>query len=155
MWKTLAVVAVAGLAAVSARDAPQASSDEFRLVVNVTDRGRDWAVPVHNTYVASIHVGAGLALVGNTDRVDSARVFYQNGTADERRAGAQTVVTDGGTPPFPSGLRLVRDAADATVSTARLDAGPGSRGVGLSAPPEPLVFLGPETWLACNQSIPY
>lgn len=131
------------------------ASNGFHLVVNVTDASKDFTPPIQNTYVASIHVGAGLALVGNIASTKNARVFYQNGTADERHSGETTVITDSGTPYFPSGIKLVQDKASDKVSTAHLDAGPGTDGIGLAGLSNPYVFLKPETWLACNESIPY
>ncbi|KAM4056329.1 hypothetical protein HRG_003246 [Hirsutella rhossiliensis] len=130
-------------------------SNGFHLVVNVTDGSKDFSPSIQNTYVSSIHVGAGLALVGNIASPSNARIFYQNGTADEHRYRKTTVITDSGTPSFPSGIKLVRDKGSDAVSTAHLDAGPGTSGIGLTGFPEPYVFLNPETWLACNESIPY
>ncbi|PHH81231.1 hypothetical protein CDD82_1208 [Ophiocordyceps australis] len=157
---TLGLVGLSAQSAITLRQVtpryPSTSqSDAFRLVINLTDPSRDFSPSVQNTYVASIHVGAGLALVGNVDSTPNARIFYQNGTAEQRRDGHSTVITDSGTPPFPSGLRLTKDGPDAKVSTAHLDAGQGTPGIRLSNFPEPYVFLNPETWLACNQSLAY
>ncbi|KJZ74476.1 hypothetical protein HIM_06072 [Hirsutella minnesotensis 3608] len=161
---TAAIICLLGLAAAKplAADAtakpryPQASKSRgFHLVVNVTDRSRDFSPPIQNTYVASIHTGAGLALVGNVRGTDNARIFYQNGTAEERRSSTTTVITDSGTPSFPSGVQLVKDKDSDFTSTAHLDAGPGTRGVRISRSPESYAYLLPETWLACNESLPY
>ncbi|EQL03181.1 hypothetical protein OCS_01104 [Ophiocordyceps sinensis CO18] len=131
-------------------------SNAFRLVIDVTDASKDFTPSIRNTYIASIHVGAGLALVGNIASANNARIFYQNGTADEYRSHQTTVITDSGTPSFPSGFRLVaEDKGSEVASTIHLDAGPGTPGIGLNRFPEPLAFLFPDTWLACNQSIPY
>ncbi|PHH60928.1 hypothetical protein CDD81_1039 [Ophiocordyceps australis] len=156
---TLGLVGLSAASAIVRQVTPNyaqtSQSDAFNLVINVTDPARDFTPSVQNTYVASIHVGAGLALVGNVDSTQNARIFYQNGTAEQRRDGHSTVITDSGTPPFPSGLRLTKDDASAKVSTAHLDAGQGTPGIRLSNFPEPYVFLNPETWLACNESLPY
>jgi len=111
----------------------------------------NWMVGV----LAAALAGAGLALVGNIPTTDNARVFYQNGTAEERRFGRSNVLTDGGTPPFPQGLKLVKDAGSDTLSTANLNAGLGTPGVGIAGFPNPYAFLYPETWAACNESLPY
>ncbi|KAJ6438351.1 oxidoreductase CipA-like [Purpureocillium lavendulum] len=129
-------------------------SKGFHLVVNVTDPSRDFEPSIQNSYIASIHTGAGLALVGNVPSTQNARVFYQNGTSEEKRTGRSNVITDSGTPPFPSGLKLTKDKGS-DVSTADLNAGSGSPGVGLAAFPSPYSYLYPETWLACNESLPY
>ncbi|PNY23894.1 Uncharacterized protein TCAP_06164 [Tolypocladium capitatum] len=159
----LGLVGLAGLAAASpVPDLPvvprypgTALSKGFHLVINVTDDCKDLHPSIQNTYVTSIHTGAGLALVGNSPQPQYARIFYQNGTAEEKRFGAVTTISDSGTPPFPSGLKLVKDPASETVSTAHLDAGLGSEGVGIAAFPEPYAFLTPETYAACNESLPY
>ncbi|PHH85436.1 hypothetical protein CDD83_417 [Cordyceps sp. RAO-2017] len=130
-------------------------SKGFNLVVNVTNPKLDFKPSIQNTYVSSIHVGAGLALVGESPKAPDARVFYQNGTAYDKMYHKSTVVTDSGTPAFPSGIKLVKDGPSLMVSTARLDAGSGTPGIGIVALPEPVAYLGPETWAACNQSIPY
>ncbi|POR36790.1 Uncharacterized protein TPAR_03046 [Tolypocladium paradoxum] len=130
-------------------------SKAFHLVINVTDRCKDFNPPIQNTYIASIHTGAGLALVGNLADEGYARIFYQNGTAQEQRSGGITTISDSGTPPFPSGFKLVKDPGSETVSTAHLDGGLGSKGVGITTFPEPYAFLMPETYAACNESLPY
>ena len=130
-------------------------SKGFHLVINVTDDCKDFNPHIQNTYIASIHTGAGLALVGNSADVEVARVFYQNGTAQEKRDNEMTTITDGGTPLFPSGLQLFKETDSDVASTVNLDAGPGSKGVGISSFPEPYAFLTPETYAACNQSLPY
>ncbi|KND93971.1 hypothetical protein TOPH_01542 [Tolypocladium ophioglossoides CBS 100239] len=130
-------------------------SKGFRLVINVTDHCKDFHPPIQNTYISSIHTGAGLALVGNSADAEYARIFYQNGTAQEKRFGGITTISDSGTPPFPSGFKLVKDPGSETVSTAHLDGGLGSKGVGITAFPEPYAFLTPETYAACNESQPY
>ncbi|OAQ64731.1 hypothetical protein VFPPC_05966 [Pochonia chlamydosporia 170] len=134
---------------------PKSTSKGFHLVVNVTDLSKDFQPPIQNTYVSSIHVGAGLALVGQSSGADYARIFYQNGTVSEQRYGQSNVLSDSGTPPFPSGLKLVKDPNSETVSTAHLDGGAGQSGIGISRFPEPYAFLYPETWVACNESQPY
>ncbi|KAG8422230.1 hypothetical protein J3459_010570 [Metarhizium acridum] len=121
----------------------------------VTDPSKDFQPPVHNTYVSSIHVGAGLAHVGQSAGTGSGRIFYQNGTVAEQRYSQSNVLSDGGAPLFPSGLKLVKDPNSQTVSTAHLDAGPGLAGIGITRFPVPYAFLYPETWVACNESLPY
>ncbi|KAF5133172.1 hypothetical protein E5D57_003795 [Metarhizium anisopliae] len=133
----------------------KSTSKGFHLVVNVTDPSKDFESPVHNTYVSSIHVGAGLALVGQSTGTGYGRIFYQNGTVDEQRYSQSNILSDSGTPPFPSGLKLVKDPNSQTVSTAHLDGGPGQSGIGITRFPEPYAFLDPETWVACNESQPY
>ncbi|KJK80656.1 hypothetical protein H634G_03805 [Metarhizium anisopliae BRIP 53293] len=126
----------------------KSTSKGFHLVVNVTDPSKDLEPPVQNTYVTSIHVGAGLALVGQSAGTGYGRIFYQNGTVDEQRNSQSNVLSDSGTPPFPSGLKLVKDSDSQTVSTAHLDGGAGQSGIGITHFPEPYAFLYPETWQA-------
>ncbi|CAM1508161.1 Fc.00g050090.m01.CDS01 [Cosmosporella sp. VM-42] len=131
---------------------PKSSSKGFTLVVNVTDPSAQLAHAVQNTFVSSIHTGAGLALVGVNS--DSGRIFYQNGTVGERKEGKATIITDGGTPLTPSGFQLAKVTGAAPSSTS-LNFGPGTPGVQLSSFPEGYAFLLPQTYLACNESIAY
>ncbi|KHO01429.1 uncharacterized protein MAM_00430 [Metarhizium album ARSEF 1941] len=133
----------------------KSASKGFRLVVNVTDPSTDFQPPIQNTYVSSIHVGAGLALVGQGPDAARGRIFYQNGTVTQQRYSQSNVLSDSGTPPFPSGLKLVKDPDSETLSTAHLDGGPGQAGIGITRFPEPYAFLYPETWVACNESLRY
>jgi hypothetical protein len=132
---------------------PTSTSQGFHLVVNVTDPSADFDPPINNQYVTSIHVGPPLNLVGVSPT--AGRIFYQNGTAEEVRYGQSTVISDGATPPSPFGLSLAPDEGSDVVSTARLDAGPGTTGIVLSRFPEPYVFLLPQTYLACKEFVEY
>lgn len=134
---------------------PKSTSKGFHLVVNVTDPSKDFHPPIQNTYVTSIHVGAGLALVGQNAGTEYGRIFYQNGTVAEKRYSQSNVLSDSGTPPFPSGLKLTKDPNSETVSTAHLDGGSGDAGIGITRFPEPYAFLYPETWVACNETLQY
>ncbi|KMQ81464.1 hypothetical protein RF55_26248, partial [Lasius niger] len=110
-------------------------SKGFRLAINVTDHSNVLYSLIQNKYIGSIHVGAGLALVGWAPDTEYARIFYQNGTAEEHRSGM--------------------DKKSPAVSTAHLDAGPGTPGIYIAPVPEPYAFLFPDTWTACNESISY
>ena len=131
---------------------PKSSSQGFNLVVNVTDPSAELAQAVQNTFITSLHTGAGLALVGVNS--DSGRIFYQNGTSGEEEERQATIITDGGTPLTPSGFQLTKDSEE-TLSSASLNFGPGTPGVQLSSFTEGYVFLLPETYVACNESIAY
>lgn len=89
-------------------------SKGFNLVINVTDPSRDLSPSIQNTYVTSIHVGAGLKLVGNSADPEAGRLFYVNGTAEEAFYGQSSIVTDGGTPPFPRASRSSRTRTPST-----------------------------------------
>ncbi|KAH6987738.1 hypothetical protein BKA56DRAFT_477955 [Ilyonectria sp. MPI-CAGE-AT-0026] len=128
------------------------TSKGFKLVVNVTDPSRDFKPSIQNTFVTSIHTGAGLALVGVI--AGDGRIFYQNGTEKEQEDSRATIITDGGTPLTPSGLKLTQDSKSKTLSTAHLDFGLGTPGVQLSSS-KTYSFVLPETYLACNESLAY
>lgn len=131
------------------------SSQGFNLVVNVTDPTRDLTPSVQGNFVNSIHVGAGLALVGVGAPDNNPRIFYQNGTADELEYSQGTVVSDGGSPLAPYGFSLTADEGSQSASTAHLNGGFGTKGVGLTVFPEPYTFLFPENFAVCNESVPY
>ncbi|TWU72240.1 hypothetical protein ED733_000307 [Metarhizium rileyi] len=134
---------------------PIFGSKAFRLVINVTDRSNDLIPSIQNTYVSSIHVGAGLAILGKSADIKKGRIFYQNGTMIEYQTYLSNVLSDSGTPPFPSGITLVRDLGTKTVSTGHLDGGAGDAGIGITRFPEPYAYLYPETWVACPEAQPY
>lgn len=131
---------------------PTSSSKGFNLIVNVTDPSADFSPSIQNNFVTSIHVGAGLALVGVS--AERGRLFYQNGTTAEWDNGQATTITDGGTPATPAGLKLRKDEGSPDVSTANLDFGYGTPGVQLSSGEGYSVLL-PETYAACNESLSY
>lgn len=133
---------------------PTTQSQGFNLIVNVTDPSTDFTPSIQNNFITTIHTGAGLALVGVSEK--QGPVFYQNGTADDEKDHRATVVTDLGTPETPAGLKLVTADGDSDgVKTASLDFGYGTPGVQLSTSPEPYRYLLPDTYLACNQSLEY
>lgn len=131
------------------------TSKGFNLVVNLTDPSADFSPSIKNAFIASIHTGAGQALVGITSDVTRSRIFYQNGTVEENRYGQSNVLSDGGTPPTPQGFQLTKDDGSETLSTATMNFGPGTPGIALSRFPEPYSFLIPETFVACNTSLAY
>lgn len=130
------------------------TSKGFNLQLRLADPKKDLPTPVANTYLTSIHVGAGLALVGNTDDISRARTFYVNGT-DEEGSEKWTTISDGATAPVPFGLSLVsEDTLNKYVRTAHLDAGEGSPGIfvtGEEGTPE----LAPMNWMACDEPLKY
>ncbi|KAM5342373.1 hypothetical protein ACJ41O_013339 [Fusarium nematophilum] len=130
---------------------PRSTSKGFKLVVNVTDHSRDFDPPIHNSFVTSIHTGAGLALVGVIEK--GGRIFYQNGTREERQNGQATVLTDGGTPLTPSGIALEKESK--TLYGTTLNFGPGTPGVQLNALDDPYTYLLPETFVACSEKLDY
>jgi len=129
------------------------TSKGFHLVVNVTDPAADFTPSINNWYVNSIHIGPPNNLLGVTE--EPGRIFYQNGTAEEVFYAQSTVISDGATPPLPFGLSLVPDEGSDVVSTGRLDAGEGTKGVGITRFPEPYAFLRPETFIACDEFVEY
>lgn len=133
---------------------PTSSSKGFRLVANVTDTSRDLSPSVQNQYVTSIHVGAGLNLVGVGSK-DVSRLFYINGTTGEFMRGEATTVTDGATPLVPFGFTLTEDSADSAMSTAHLNGGPGTKGDVTTRIPVPYVFLAPEQMAICDEYVAY
>lgn len=160
MLVSAAVLGLAGVAAASPvaivpNYPPHELSTGFRLVVNVTDKTLDFHPSIQGFYLNSIHVGAGLNNVGIGAKSDNSNIYYQNGTAAEYRYHASTLITDEATPLSPFGLSLAKDAGSDAVSTAYVNGGPGTAGVGLSQFPEGFLFLEPETFLVCNESLAY
>ncbi|EGR49265.1 uncharacterized protein TRIREDRAFT_76971 [Trichoderma reesei QM6a] len=160
MLASAAVLALVGAAAASPMAVvpnypPTMQSTGFRLVVNVTDKARDFTPSIQNLYINTIHVGAGLNQVGLGTKDNNPSIWYQNGTAADSRFGASTLITDQGTPLSPYGLSLVKNEGSATLSTARADGGLGTKGVAISHFPEGYRYLVPETYVVCNESLAY
>ncbi|RYP73696.1 hypothetical protein DL769_004167 [Monosporascus sp. CRB-8-3] len=136
---------------------PTSTSKGFRLIVNVTDPTKDLSPPVNGWSFSTVHTGAGLS-----DAVVSAdqgigRIYYQNGTAEEIRYKSGSVLSDGGTPLFPWGIR-VQARGEADEPAVRVNAGSGTKGVALSAFPEPYSYLtgtNPGVYAVCPRFIPY
>lgn len=131
----------------------RSSSKGFKLRVNVTDPSRDFDPPIQNFLITTIHTGAGLSSVGVIK--NNGRIFYQNGTKEQRNDGLATVLTDGGTPLTPSGLALEAENESETLFATSLNFGPGTPGVQLNKPDDPYTYMLPETFVACNESLPY
>ncbi|KAJ4148196.1 hypothetical protein LMH87_002677 [Akanthomyces muscarius] len=163
MIAPIAAVGLAGLAAaaptVPAPVYPEfTTSNAFNLVLNVTDASKDLSPSVHGSFITSIHVGPPFNYVGQTADAGSARTFYVNGTGLEVRFGNSNTVSDGGSPPFPEVLSLVKDEGSETLSTLFLNAGNGGEGnyrIGVTAFPNPIPELYPTTYVACKEPLAY
>ncbi|KAJ4168043.1 hypothetical protein NW754_011857 [Fusarium falciforme] len=131
----------------------RSTSTGFKLIVNVTDHSKDFDPPINNYEITTIHVGAGLSLVGVVEQ--DGRVFYQNGTKDQRQDGEATVLTDGGTPLTPAGLAIQQNKENKQLYDASLNFGPGTPGVQLNALDDPYTYMLPETFVACDESLEY
>ncbi|KAI0466020.1 hypothetical protein F4859DRAFT_340816 [Xylaria cf. heliscus] len=81
---------------------PNELSTGFRLVANVTDPATDLTPSVDGWELQGIHTGAGLNDAVLTS--ETGRIFYHNGTAAEIRFGEGSILSDGGSPPFPYGI---------------------------------------------------
>jgi hypothetical protein len=127
------------------------TSKGFNLIVNLTNPSDDFDPPIHKSFVTTIHVGAGLSLVGIS--AEKGPVFFQNGTDEERTAGQSTVVTLGGTPPTAAGFKLTPGDQPAGFASGDLDFGLGTPGIAIHG--EPVAYLTPETFYACNEPLEY
>ncbi|KAK2592630.1 hypothetical protein QQS21_009657 [Conoideocrella luteorostrata] len=154
MLYTAAILGLLGLSAASplvSRDKLQTSaSTGFHLIVNVTDRSRDLADPVHRQYLNSIHMGPPYSLLG-AGSSKSARVFYQNGTRFET---TWRIVSDGGKPEIPYGIKMHTDGGAKITSTLTLEAGPG-RYIGLTSPGRHYLALNVGLLAFCREAVPY
>ena len=131
----------------------ESTSKGFNLIVNVTDSSLDFKPSINNYFVTTIHVGAGLNLVGVNN--ETGPVFYQNGTQKEWKNNKATVLFDSGQPLTPAGISLAKDKGQSDISTASLNFGPGTPGVQLTSSSFKYSFLLPGTYLACKQKLDY
>ncbi|KAI0131778.1 hypothetical protein BJ170DRAFT_220232 [Xylariales sp. AK1849] len=168
MLNTVLSLGLAGLASaapLTSRQVPHypptALSTAFRLIANVTDPATDFNPPVNNWVFNAIHTGAGFNdAVLLADGADSGRIFYQNGTVEEIRYNDGSVLTDGGTPPFPFGIYVSSaDESDSDgLNDVSVNVGSGTKGVELEHFPTVYPTLrgpAPGTYIACNQTVPY
>ncbi|KAI1075762.1 hypothetical protein F5B20DRAFT_558524 [Whalleya microplaca] len=143
---------------------PTSSSTGFRLIANVTDPSTDLNPPINNWVFSGIHVGAGLndAVLLADSGADTGRIFYHNGTAEEIRYGKGSILTDGGTPPFPFGIYVQGNNESAPQDPSEygvdVNVGSGTIGVSLEQFPDPYTYLtGGSTgvFIACPRNEPY
>ncbi|KAI0012453.1 hypothetical protein F4779DRAFT_67114 [Xylariaceae sp. FL0662B] len=143
---------------------PTSASKGFRLIANVTDPSTDLTPSVNGWVFNGLHVGAGLndAVLLADGGEDTGRIFYHNGTAEEIRYGKGSIVTDGGTPPFPFGIYVQGNnesaPADPSEYGVTVNVGSGTIGVSLAAFPDPYTYLTSApagVFIACPRNEPY
>lgn len=129
-------------------------STGFYLTAHVSDAAHDLTPPINGWVLGTAHTGAGLnaAVLYSSN----GRLFYENGTAEQARARQATLITDGGTPLFPSSL-ILQPAGEAPRITD-IDFNQGTA-VGVveskKGGPKLVNGLGEGTFLACNATVPY
>jgi len=114
---------------------PTSLSSYFDIVVNVT--GLDLVPPINGHFLAAYQIAAGQDYVSVVPNTTIARVFYQNGTAEQVRYGQATIQTDSGEPPLSYGLNL----PVVNPGLLTLNAGTGTHGLQLTQFPNPLTTV--------------
>ncbi|GAW23417.1 hypothetical protein ANO14919_129760 [Xylariales sp. No.14919] len=139
---------------------PNELSTGFRLVANVTDPATDLTPSVDGWELRGIHTGAGLNDAVLTS--ETGRIFYHNGTASEIHYAQGSILSDGGSPPFPYGIYVqTADEFDATYPAEHdvtINVGSGTIGVSLLAFPDPYFYVTAHaqgTFVACPRTVPY
>lgn len=134
---------------------PQESAG-FQLVAVVTNPSTDLSPSINFFTVTAIHTGAGQALPVLSHDHRSAAVWYLNGTETQIKDDEASLLTDAGTPPFPSGLGF--DTAPNGIGSLSVNAGPGAQGVGLTQLRDLFFLSAPGnqgTYMACPEAVPY
>jgi hypothetical protein len=130
-------------------------STGFHLVAHVTNPAHDLTPSVEGWSLAGIHTGAGFNAAVLDASASSGRLFYQNGTVTQVARRQATVVTDGGTPPFPMSLQVQAPGEPRQIAGINVAQGtPGRvdvRGVLVNG----LAESRGGTYLACRQTVPY
>lgn len=130
---------------------PRSTSENFRLIANVTKH--DLTPSVNGFELASYHIGAGQGYaVLTNDTPSTGRIFYTNGTAEEIRYRRSNILSDGGTPLFPFGIVLNED------KSVSVNAGLGTAGVNLALFPDPISKLsavGKDGFYACQSNLSF
>ncbi|KAK5137662.1 hypothetical protein LTR08_007957 [Meristemomyces frigidus] len=134
------------------------TSPNFRLIANITCE--DLTPSLQNWPLTSYHTGAGTALAVLTPPTANAtgRAFYLSGTVSDIQASNASVLSDGGTPPFPYGLVVPAASASGAQRAVQINAGDGTPGVNFSHSPPTSPFLTYDAagaWYACNATLPY
>ncbi|KAI1372772.1 hypothetical protein F4677DRAFT_449029 [Hypoxylon crocopeplum] len=143
---------------VSAAPSPATGvSKGFKLVAHIISADKTLSVPIQGALLEGAHVGAGLntAILNTTS---PGQIFYQNGTAEEVSSGKSSILSDGGTPPFPFGVRVTLNSSDLIEPVAlAINGDIGTPGVTLTTP-----VLGPgelkyekASFIACDETIAY
>ncbi|KAI2613425.1 hypothetical protein GGR54DRAFT_615784 [Hypoxylon sp. NC1633] len=132
-------------------------SNGFKLVANVIGAPKALSVPVQGAFLGGAHVGAGLSIAA-LNLTSPSPIFYQNGTAEAIADGTSNILTDGGTPPFPEGLRVLLNAtAPSNPVEAQINAGIGTPGVTITKPVAGPGILKYESasFIACDETLAY
>ncbi|OAA64091.1 hypothetical protein LEL_10611 [Akanthomyces lecanii RCEF 1005] len=140
-----------GLAALTTASPLPTYADAFKLQVQVTDLTKDFTPPIHNKYVVSVHIGAGMDMVTPALH-DEASTFHTNGTDTDIWAARGTIVTGFGR--YAQSWHTVRSPDDANLSSAILQYGPGTEGVRVIFERGDLM-LGPGQYMVCDRKLPY
>ena len=124
------------------------TSKGFNLYAHVTGGNSELAQSVEGLTVTTAHTGAGqnAAVLSDT----SARLFYQNGTAE---SGTSSIVTDGGTPasiPFSLSVQPAEEAR----RLLEISVGYGTPNF-VDAQGTLVNGLGEGTYVVCDAVIPY
>lgn len=138
----------------AAEAATTSKSKAFYLAAHVSEHDLD--PPINGWLLGTAHTGAGLsAAVFYGPSTSEARLFYENGTAEQAAHRQTTIITDGGTPPAPSSL--IVQAADQPPHIADIDFNQGTPNAILDGSPSPHLVSGVAagTFLACNATVPY
>lgn len=135
-------------------------SKGFYLFAYATDPSHPLTPAIDGLVLSTAHTGAGLnaAVFYDTD-TSTGRLFYQNGTAEQAASGDTTIVTDGGTPLFPSSLQVQSQSEARQI--ADISVGYGTPNVIVERDEELVVLANmldeaqKGTYLACNATVPY
>lgn len=138
------------------------SSKGFKLVASIVGPSKDLSVPIQGALLGGAHVGAGLS-TAVLNATSPGVIFYQNGTAEEVEHNLSSILSDGGTPLYPYGLRATLNATDATSPVAlAINGGIGTTGLTLTKPaggssssqPGELKW-GAASFIACDETLAY
>ncbi|KAL2136151.1 hypothetical protein VTI74DRAFT_5204 [Chaetomium olivicolor] len=132
-------------------------SKGFRLIAHLTDPSHDLNPPVNGWALGTIHTGAGQNAAVFSEPSSYSRIFYQNGTAEQVASRQTTIVTDSGTPPFPSSL--ITQGAGEPPRIVDISVGEGTANAVVEKENEggPVLVngLGEGSYMACKAVVPY
>ncbi|KAL2153849.1 hypothetical protein VTH82DRAFT_2525 [Thermothelomyces myriococcoides] len=154
--------AIPTLALAATTVAALSKSKGFNLAAHVTDPDSDLSPSVDGLLLTTAHTGAGFnAAVFDDASAGYERIFYQNGTDDDGASSksSSTLLTDGGTPPFPYSLQVQPRGEPRRIVDISVGQGThhyvDARGRLVNAEDAEGEGAGSGSWLACNAVVPY
>ncbi|KAJ4290077.1 hypothetical protein N0V88_006583 [Collariella sp. IMI 366227] len=154
---TTLTLTAAATALPSQRRTTCSQSKGFRLITRLLNPAQDLTPSISGFALGTIHTGAGQNAAILASPNPYSRVFYQNGTAEQVASHQTTIITDSGTPPFPSSIITQKAGEAPRIVDINVDLGTANVIVDVGEGKGPVLVngLGEGGYLACERVVPY